>query len=255
MSIIVDFNNCKESYDPPDDRTKVVARNTIPFGPLEFALKYYPSFAFFCVSAYAPIVAYEFMQTDTSVAGLEMRRNLILLGLWWRYDNVVGVPYLFSPNFFVIQHFPRILSSFGKTGESIRDCENDMALVSLLCIDAPHRVDPSVRQKCAPFLIDAPDEVPDHVLMYVLCLNETVPWELRNEILMTTELVDKPSKLVPRMRLERENEIKSQNSTQFQYATASRLLGAFQFFEQTTSPDPSLASLDYNHYKLSLYHI
>lgn len=253
MDLIVDYPSCKESYDRPNEITKCVARNTIPFGSLDFALRYYPSFGHFVVPSYAIVAAYDFMHAPPTFEGLELKRNLIILGLRWRYGIVHGIPSILSPTFFVIEHFDRMIASLGKTGESIRDCNVPYALVSFLCIDAPHTVDPEVVKKCESYLKDSPKNVPIHVLLYSLCLNATIPWEVRNEIIMTTLLTEKPAMIDKKMRMERDNDIMPQISSNFPYATGSRVLGVFQFLEQTQFPNPSYCSLDFNHFKIYSY--
>jgi hypothetical protein len=240
-----------ESYDEPNEYTKYVARSIIPFGSLQFALQYYPSITFNKTKPYAPTLAYEFMHSTDA----QQNRDFIHLALWWRYKNVPGIPFLHSPTFFVIQHFALMLSSLGKTGEHIRDCNKPYALVSFICIDAPHTINPVVYDKCKSYFRNVNvDDIPKHVLMYALCLNQGIPWELRNEIMMTTSLTENPEEISYGPKSEFENKTQPEISSQFLYATASRVLGAFQYLERSSTPSPSNASLDCNYTPIQRYH-
>lgn len=241
----------RESNDPPTSKTMRFARSLIKYGTTDFAIKYFPSLGPFVVPSYAAVAAYEFCHTTD----LARKRDLLVLGLSWRYQGVSGLPLLNTSTFFVVEFLHVLLGCIGKTGESIRDCNNKTALVSLLCINEPHAVDECVLRKCEPYLVDAPKHVPVHQLLYGLCLNDELSWELRNEIMMTTVLIKLPDEIEPYGKSERENKKYEETTSQFSHSEASHVLGTFQFLEKTKYPDPSKACLDSPHFEYKLYEV
>ncbi len=226
------FILCENDESNNTPATREFARDKMPFGTTAFTLRYYPSLLQKCPMAYAPFLANEFMMTTDS----SERRCMLYLALSWRFKGFVGVPQPGSGTFFVIAYFEHLLAAFGATGEQIKCSTHPDAILSALCIDDDHVVDPDVYKECAPFLGDAPAAVPRHVLLYGLCLDRLVPWALRNRIAATTRLARKSDlkKTLPRLgdRFVATNEYKK---SQFNIACASRVLGALQVLEDSNT--------------------
>lgn len=113
----------------------------------------------------------------------------IALRLAFEGDAFDDLPNETNESFFCIKYADKIMSPM------LDSTEYKAAFCALMCADRPHLVNSDLWEALRPFasyLDNAP-----HLIMYALCLDQTLPSCVRRSILLSTKLVNQPMEREP----------------------------------------------------------